>query len=244
MTGDYETIIYENDGRRARITFNRPHILNAVAMTGAREFDRLAAEIADDTDIRIVTIAGTGRAFSTGIDLKDLAAGLIDDSYFDLWDRALRRFETMDKLVICLIHGYALGGGLQLALAADIRVSTPSARLGLPAIKEGDKRILVVDGVPVDYALARVPAEGELRGNLAAGGRGVGRPLTDADRAIAEEIGPYVREKGLLFVGLDVIGDKLTEINVTSPTCVRELDKQFDINIAALLFDAIERRLA
>ena len=98
--------------------------------------------------------------------------------------------------------------------------------------------------MPVDYALARVPAEGELRGNLAAGGRGVGRPLTDADRAIAEEIGPYVREKGLLFVGLDVIGDKLTEINVTSPTCVRELDKQFGINIAAKLFDAIERRLA
>jgi len=137
MTDDYETMIYQKDGRRARITFNRPHILNAVAMIGAREFDRLAAVIADDKDIRIVTIAGAGRAFSTGIDLKDLAAGLIDDSYFDLWDRALRRFETMDKLVVCLIHGYALGGGLQLALAADIRVSTPSAKLGLPAIKEG-----------------------------------------------------------------------------------------------------------
>ncbi|MES1939769.1 glutathione synthetase [Salinisphaera sp. T5B8] len=117
------------------------------------------------------------------------------------------------------------------------------AQAYLPAIKDGDKRILVVDGVPIDYALARVPAEGELRGNLAAGGRGVGRPLTDSDRAIAEEIGPYVRDKGLLFVGLDVIGDKLTEINVTSPTCVRELDKQFGINIAGKLFDAIERRL-
>ena len=137
MASDYETIIYEKDGRRAKITFNRPHILNAVAMTGAHEFDALAARIEEDEDIRIVTIAGAGRAFSTGIDLKDLAAGLIDDSYFDLWDRALRRFETMDKLVLCLIHGYALGGGLQLALAADIRVSTPSAKLGLPAIKEG-----------------------------------------------------------------------------------------------------------
>ncbi|MDA0229981.1 MAG: enoyl-CoA hydratase/isomerase family protein [Proteobacteria bacterium] len=137
MTGDCETMIYQKEGRRARITFNRPHILNAVAMRGAREFDRLAAEISNDKDIRIVTIAGAGRAFSTGIDLKDLAAGLIDHSYFDLWDCALRRFETMDKLVICLIHGYALGGGLQLALAADIRVSTPSAKLGLPAIKEG-----------------------------------------------------------------------------------------------------------
>ena len=137
MAGDYETLVYQKEGARARITFNRPHILNAVAMTGAHEFDALAGEIAEDDDIRIVTITGTGRAFSTGIDLKDLAAGLIDNSYFDLWDRALRRFETMDKLVLCLIHGYALGGGLQLALATDIRVCTPSAKLGLPAIKEG-----------------------------------------------------------------------------------------------------------
>jgi enoyl-CoA hydratase len=137
MAGDYQTLIYEKQGARALITFNRPHILNAVAMEGAHEVDALAERIAADADIRIVTIKGAGRAFSTGIDLKDLAKGLIDNSYFDLWDRALRRFETMDKLVLCLIHGYALGGGLQLALAADIRVCTPSAKLGLPAIKEG-----------------------------------------------------------------------------------------------------------
>lgn len=118
------------------------------------------------------------------------------------------------------------------------------AQAYVPAIREGDKRILLVDGEPVDYALARVPAEGELRGNLAAGGRGVGRELTESDRKIAAEIGPYVRDKGLLFVGLDVIGDKLTEINVTSPTCVRELEAQFDINIAARLFNAIEKRLS
>jgi enoyl-CoA hydratase/carnithine racemase len=137
MAGDYKTLIYDKQGARASITFNRPHILNAVAMAGALEVDSLSARIAADEEIRIVTISGAGRAFSTGIDLKDLAAGLIDDSYFDLWDRALRRFETMDKLMLCLIHGYALGGGLQLALAADIRVCTPSAKLGLPAIKEG-----------------------------------------------------------------------------------------------------------
>ncbi len=118
------------------------------------------------------------------------------------------------------------------------------AQAYLPAIADGDKRVLVIDGEPVEYALARVPAEGELRGNLAAGGRGVGRPLNDADRAIAAEIGPYVRDKGLLFVGLDIIGDKLTEINVTSPTCLRELEAQFDINIAARLFAAIEKRLS
>jgi len=137
MARDYETLIFEKKGNRARITFNRPNILNAVGMKGAQELDVLATHIAEDEDVRIVTISGSGRAFSTGIDLKDLAVGKIDNSYFDLWDRALRRFETMDKLVLCLIHGYALGGGLQLCLASDIRVSTPSAKLGLPAIKEG-----------------------------------------------------------------------------------------------------------
>ena len=137
MADNYETLKYQKQGTRARITFNRPEILNAVAMTGAHEMDALAARIAEDEEIRLVTINGSGRAFSTGIDLRHLSTGQIDNSYFDLWDRALRRFETMDKLVLCLIHGYALGGGLQLALASDIRVCTPSAKLGLPAIKEG-----------------------------------------------------------------------------------------------------------
>ncbi len=137
MPAAYETLTYERDGPRARITLNRPEVLNAVAMTGAREFDALIQEIEGDPALRLVTITGAGRAFSTGMDLKDLAVGKIENSYFDLWDRALRRIETMDKLVLCLIHGYALGGGLQLALAADIRVCTASAKLGLPAIKEG-----------------------------------------------------------------------------------------------------------
>lgn len=113
----------------------------------------------------------------------------------------------------------------------------------LAAIADGDKRILLVDGQPVPYALARIPAAGEARGNLAAGGRGEGRPLTDRDYWICDQVGPTLRKKGLLFVGLDVIGDSLTEINVTSPTCVRELDRQYGLNIAGLLMDAIERQL-
>lgn len=114
----------------------------------------------------------------------------------------------------------------------------------IPEIKQGDKRILVVDGKPIPYALARIPAAGETRGNLAAGGRGEGQALTDRDRWICEQIIPSLKEKGLMFVGLDVIGDYLTEINVTSPTCVRELDTQFGLNIAMVLMDAIEARLA
>ena len=113
----------------------------------------------------------------------------------------------------------------------------------LPEIKDGDKRVLLVDGVPVDYALARIPQGDEFRGNLAAGGRGEGRPLSDRDRWIAAQVGPEMKRRGMLFVGLDIIGDWMTELNVTSPTGVRELDKQFGLNIAGLLFDAIEARM-
>lgn len=113
----------------------------------------------------------------------------------------------------------------------------------IPEIKDGDKRILMINGEAVPYALARIPAQGESRGNLAAGGRAEGRKLTEQDLWIANQVGPTLREKGLIFVGLDVIGDKLTEINVTSPTCAQELDQQFGLNITGLLMDHIEQHL-
>ncbi len=113
----------------------------------------------------------------------------------------------------------------------------------LSDIVKGDKRILLINGKPIDYALARMPAEGSFKGNLAAGATGVGQPLSDRDRWLCEQIGPTLKEKGLLFVGLDVIGDYITEINVTSPTCIRELDAQFNLNIAGVLFDAIEQQI-
>jgi glutathione synthase len=113
----------------------------------------------------------------------------------------------------------------------------------LPAIKEGDKRILMINGEPIPYCLARIPAAGETRGNLAAGGRGEARALTERDRWIAAQVGPTLREKGLLFVGLDVIGDYLTEINVTSPTCIREIDNAFGTRIAEQLMQAIAELL-
>ncbi len=113
----------------------------------------------------------------------------------------------------------------------------------IPGIRAGDKRILLIDGQPVPYALARIPAEGENRGNLAAGGHGVGQPLSARDHEIARAIAPVLCERGILFAGLDVIGDYLTEINITSPTCIRELDAQFDLDIAGDLMSAIERHL-
>ena len=110
-------------------------------------------------------------------------------------------------------------------------------------IVEGDKRILLINGEPVPYGLARIPKEGDFRGNLASGASGEGRELTDRDRWICEQVGPLLKEKGLIFVGLDVIGKYLTEINVTSPTCIRELDNIYDLNIAADFFDAVESLL-
>ena len=113
----------------------------------------------------------------------------------------------------------------------------------IPEIAQGDKRILVVYGEPVPFALARVPREGETRGNLAAGGRGEGRPLSERDRWIAAQVGPELLRRGIYFAGLDVIGEYLTEINVTSPTCIRELDTEFDLDIAGQLLNGIEEKL-
>jgi glutathione synthase len=111
-------------------------------------------------------------------------------------------------------------------------------------VSTGDSRVLVIDGEPAPYALARIPTETDNRGNLAAGARGEGRELTERDRWLVSQIGPTLRQRGMLFVGLDVIGDYVTEINVTSPTGVRELDKQFGTEICGMLMDAIEKRLA
>lgn len=111
----------------------------------------------------------------------------------------------------------------------------------LPEISAGDKRILLINGEPVPYVLARIPAEGEFRGNLACGGRGKGLELSKRDRWICQQVGPKLREMGLFFVGLDVIGDYLTEINITSPTCIRELDSLYNINISEQLMGVLEK---
>ncbi|MDH5359635.1 MAG: glutathione synthase [Gammaproteobacteria bacterium] len=117
------------------------------------------------------------------------------------------------------------------------------AQAFIPEISNGDKRIILIDGEPIPYALARIPAKGETRGNLAAGGTGVGQELSERDHWLCKQVGPTLRDKGLIFVGLDVIGDYLTEINVTSPTGVRELDRTFGLNICDKLMETIEKRL-
>jgi len=117
---------------------------------------------------------------------------------------------------------------------------TIMAQKYIPAIKQGDKRVLVIDGKPVPFTLARIPQGNEVRGNLAAGGLGVAQPITAREREIAEAIGPELAARGLLLVGLDVIGDFLTEVNVTSPTCFQEITDQTGFDVAAMFIDAVE----
>ncbi len=120
---------------------------------------------------------------------------------------------------------------------------TVMAQQFIPEIDRGDKRVLLIDGKPVPYALARIPAKGETRGNLAAGGTGIGVELSERDHWICQQVGPVLKQQGILFAGIDIIGDYLTEINITSPTCIRELDKIYSLDIAGDLMQCIEQHL-
>ncbi|HEX9077120.1 MAG TPA: enoyl-CoA hydratase/isomerase family protein [Anaerolineae bacterium] len=131
-----ETMAWERDGKLARISFNRPQFLNAMSNQATIDINTIADAVAKEDDVRVVVITGTGRSFSTGIDLKQLSTDQIEMVYHHRWERALRVFETMEKIIIVGIKEYCLGGGLQLALACDIRVAADNAILGLPAIKE------------------------------------------------------------------------------------------------------------
>ena len=156
----------------------------------------------------------------------------------------LKPFDGMGGRSIFVVAAGDLNTNVIIETLTDDGRRFTLAQRYIPEIAQGDKRVLLIDGEPVDYALARIPAPGESRGNLVMGAKGEGRPLTERDRWLCAQVGPTLAAKGVLFAGLDVIGDYLTEINVTSPTGIRELDRQFDIDIAAKLFDAIDRKLA
>jgi glutathione synthase len=155
-------------------------------------------------------------------------------------DVILKPLDGMGGVGIFRVREDALNlGAIAETLTAD-GTQTIMAQRYLPAIKDGDKRILLIGGKPVPYALARIPQGGEVRGNLAAGGKGVAQKLSESDLKIATELGVTLASRGLLLVGLDVIGDKLTEINVTSPTCFQEIFDQTAFNVAGMFVDAVE----
>lgn len=132
-----QRMTYESDGDIIRLTLNRPEVLNAMDYRAVLELHQAAQAIVDDPTARVAVIRGRGRAFCTGIDLKELQAGATPPAYFEEWELALRCLEQADKLVLCGMQGYALGGGLQLPLACDLRIATPGCVLGLPAAQEG-----------------------------------------------------------------------------------------------------------
>ena len=166
-------------------------------------------------------------------------SGLLRDFVQEFGDTVMKPLDGMGGSNIFRVRKDSPNTSVVIEVLTQHGKTPIMAQRFVPEITEGDKRILMINGEPVPYALARIPREGELRGNLAAGGTGQGRELSDRDRWICEQVGPTLKRKGLYFVGLDVIGDYLTEINVTSPTCIRELDAIFNINIAGQLFDML-----
>lgn len=155
-------------------------------------------------------------------------------------DVIVKPLDGMGGMGIFRLYQDGVNIGSTLEMLTEMGTCPIMAQRYIPEIVEGDKRILMVNGEPIQYCLARIPQNGEVRGNLAAGGLGEARPLTENDKMIAAKVGPFLREKGLVFVGLDVIGNYVTEINVTSPTCIREIDAQFNTSIADTLFDVLE----
>jgi len=154
-------------------------------------------------------------------------------------DTILKKLDGMGGTSIFRVRSDDLNRNAIVEVQTDYGNATIMAQRYIPAIAQGDKRVLVIDGVPMSHALARIPKAGETRGNLAAGGRGVAMPLTARERTIAEALAPTLKADGLTIVGLDIIGDYLTEVNVTSPTCMVEIFAQANVNIAAVVVDAL-----
>jgi glutathione synthase len=159
-------------------------------------------------------------------------------------DIILKPLDGMGGTSVFRLHRSDPNVGVVIETLTHYGRRTIMAQRYIPEISRGDKRVLIIDGEAVPYCLARIPKEGETRGNLAAGGRGVAQPLSARDREIAETAGPILAAEGLLLVGLDVIGDYLTEVNVTSPTCFQEITEQTGFNVAGMMLDAVERKVA
>lgn len=211
-------------------------------------------ELAEKTGTLVVNKAQSLRDFNEKL-FTSWFPDLIPDTLVTRSADLIREFHAKHQDIICKpLDG--MGGtsifrvkpdgnnlGVIIETLTDLGHQFAMFQRFLPEIKDGDKRVLIVDGQVVPYCLARLPTKGETRGNLAAGGTGRPQPISESDRALAESIAPTLVEKGLLFVGLDIIGDKITEINVTSPTCVQEIEAEYQISITGMLFDAIEKRL-
>ena len=215
------------------------HLLTQAQREGARVFNRPDALRAHPEKLAILEFP---QHIAPTLVTRDINA--VRAFHAQHRDVILKPLDGMGGMGIFRVKDDGLNlGSIAETLTRDGR-QTIMVQAFLPAIAAGDKRVLLIDGEPVPYALARIPQGGEVRGNLAAGGKGVAQPLSDSDWALARHLGPILAARGLLLVGLDIIGDRLTEINVTSPTCFQEITDQTGYNVAQRFVDALEQQLA
>ena len=219
--------------------FYATHLLSQAEREGARVFNRPQALREHPEKLALMEFA----AFASPT-LVTRQAQAIRAFHALHQDIILKPLDGMGGMGIYRVKADGLNlGSIIETLNRDGTVSVMVQKF-LPQIAQGDKRVLLIDGQPVPFALARIPQGNEVRGNLAAGGKGVAQPLTERDLQIAHSVGPVLAQRGLLLVGLDIIGDCLTEINVTSPTCFREITDQTGCDVAALFMTALEQRVA
>jgi enoyl-CoA hydratase/carnithine racemase len=221
---DHEFMRLEKEAKLAWLTFARENHLNAMNNACVDQINRIATALKDDSDVRMVIIRGEGRAFCTGIDLKELAANRIEMDYHRLWEQTLRLFETMEKLVIVGMHGYCLGGALQLALAADIRVSTAECQIGLPAIKES-----LIPGLAT-LRLPRYIGWGRAK-KMILGGQNI-----DGREALRIGLVDHIVSQDDFFAHLDKIaGDYLAACSVGTRMSKLVTNQAFDMDYETLL---------
>lgn len=233
---EFDRVLMRKDPPFDSEFFYATHLLGQAEREGARVFNRPAALREHPEKLAIMECPDF---LSPTLVTRD--AQQIRDFHAEHRDIILKPLDGMGGMGIFRVKADGLNlGGIIETLNRD-GAQTVMVQKFIPAIEQGDKRVLLIQGVPVPFCLARIPQGGEVRGNLAAGGKGVAQPLSARDREIAEALGPTLAERGLLLVGLDIIGDRLTEINVTSPTCFQEISDQTGCDVPALFIDALER---
>ena len=235
---DFDAIIMRKDPPFDSEFFYATHLLSQAEREGAKVFNKASALRDHPEKLAIMEFPEF-----IGPTLVTRSADAIKAFHAEHQDIILKPLDGMGGMGIFRVgaDGMNLGSIIE-TLNLDGAQSVMVQKF-LPAIAQGDKRVLIIGGKPVPFCLARIPQGGEVRGNLAAGGKGVAQPLTDKDRAIAETIGPILAARGLLLIGLDVIGTSVTEINVTSPTCFQEIFDQTGCDVAAIFIDALEEAI-
>jgi glutathione synthase len=232
---DFDAVIMRKDPPFDSEFFYATHLLEQAEREGARVFNKPRALRDHPEKLAILEFPQF-----IGPTLVTRDAQAVRRFHAEHRDIILKPLDGMGGMGIFRVKDDGLNLGSIIETLNKDGAQTIMVQKFLPAIVDGDKRVLVIGGKPVPFCLARIPQGGEVRGNLAAGGKGVAQPLTATDRATAEALGPILAARGLLLVGLDVIGDSLTEINVTSPTCFQEITDQTGFDVAAMFVDALE----